>query len=157
MYCVKHVTETQLFVTLPVSCFIAVLAGIQPGWDLWRDKCTPRHVSCHTWGLPTSSSRWLWAASPRTAALVRRVPSPWRKPTVRNATVPGIWGWPCARPAHTSCSAAYELSRTSSNSPRAAAHAKLSNRSSCEPVYALLLRNYRACTSKSVHCFSFEV
>lgn len=155
MYCIKHITETQLFVPLPVSCFIAVIAGIQPGRDLWRDKCTPRHVSFHTWGFSTSSSRWLWATSARTAALVPRVCSTWRKSTIWNAALPRIHGRPCARPA------AYEPSGTSSNLPRAAAHAKFSTRSSCEPICALLLRNYRACShscnSKSINCFSFEV
>lgn len=144
--------------SLPVSCFIAVIAGIQSGRDIWGGKCTTKHVSFHTWGLSTSSSRWLWATPSRSAA-VWRVSSPWRKSTIWNASLPRIPRRPCARPAHTTTwSAAYELSWTSTDSPRAAAHAKLSTRSSWEPI---LPRSYRACShscnSKTVHCFSFEV
>lgn len=162
LYCIKRVTEAQLFVLLPISCLTAVIAGIQPGRDLWRGKYTTKHVSFHTWGLSTSSSRWLWAAPTRTATLVWRVPSTGRKSTIRNATLPRIRGRPCARPAHTTaCSAAYGLPGISSNSPRAAAHAKLPSRSSCQPINALLLRKYGACrhscNSKSIHCFSSEV
>lgn len=142
---------------------LAVIAGIQPGRDLWRDKCTTRHVSFNPWGLSPSPSRWLWATSIRTTAFLWRVSSTWRKSTIRNASLPRIPRWCCARPAHTTTwSAAYGLPRTTtSNLPRAAADAKLSTRPSCESFYALLPRNYRArglsCNSKSIRCFCFEI
>jgi len=145
----------RLYTFLSLALF-AVIAGIQPGRDLWRDKRTARHISFSTWGLSSSPSRWLWATSIRTTALLRRVSSTWRKSTIRNASLPGVPRRSRARPAHTTAwSAAYDLSRTStSNLPRAAAHAKLS-------INALLPRNDRAYglfrNSKSIQCVCFEV
>lgn len=142
---------------------LAVIAGVQPGRDLWRDKRTTRHISFDTWGLSPSPSRWFWATSIRTTALLWRVSSTRRKSTIRNAGLPRIPRWRCAWPAPTTAwSAAYELSRTTaSNLSRAAAHAKLSTRPSCESFYARLPRNYRAyglsCNSKSIQGLCFEM
>lgn len=142
---------------------LAVIAGIQPGRDLWRDKHTTRHISFNTWGLSPSPSRWLWTTASRTTALLWRVSSTWRKSTIWNVSLPRILRWCYARPAHTiTWSAAYELSSsTTSNLRRAAAHAKLSTGPSCESICTLLHWNYRAysfsCNSKSIKCFCFEM